>query len=538
MKALLSSLLFAVLCAVFVGGLDVASATYEACEQTVGDYSTSMQDGFVPGLFIATANLPGATENRDGSLANRKIVCAHQDRRTSGGSVIIPWAQFDKRDGKGGGYFDWDFVDQQMEPWIARGQVVNLLVWPAVQKKDQLFPNGGSATPEYIFNQTGMTYQCPDGSAQGHTSEGIPLPMFWKPEVYLKYAQALIMFVERYQDHPSVNYFRFGIGVGAESYPGNGATTPDNWCMSTFIQQFKGSSYEEKAMNAYDTWSQYVAGRVRAFRRFNSTKPIVVTINDFSTLDSIDKTKFPNLIAEEATNDYTVDGVDFPKLGLGVQGATTADIDKYNKGEKCYADWCAIFDRAMNLGLPLQLQTPLHSGVNGRPGPLQSFEECKRERMNNGIYGCTNTGNMADLIDFSLSRGVNAFELYSYEWFVANDKGWVNDPPELNWHQIYGQEYSDALELASNEQLVPLLPDVEEDRPTSPPDAEEDRPTSPPDVQEDQPTSPPDMEEDRPTSPPDVLEDRPTSPSSSSTVLITSMAMALSSILLCFVLPM
>jgi hypothetical protein len=65
-------------------------------------------------------------------------------------------------------------------------------------------------------------------------------------------------------------------------------------------------------------------------------------------------------------------------------------------------------------------------------------------------------GNITDLIDFSLSIGVNAFELYSYEWFVANDKSWSNDPPKLNWHGIYGEDYHEALDKASNRQLITL----------------------------------------------------------------------------------
>lgn len=420
-----------------------------------GEFSTVHKDGFVPGLFIVTSNIPGATYNCDGTLCEKKVALCHEDPRTSGGSVVIPWAQFDKRDGEGGGYFDWDFVDQQMEPWIARGQVVNLLVWPAVQKKDQLFPNGGSATPDYIMNQPDMTYQCPDGSAQsGCCSQGIPLPKFWKPEVYQKYGQALKQFVKRYEDHPSVNYFRFGIGVGAESYPGNGCTMPHNYGMSTLVDQFEGANHEEKAKKAYKTWSNYAAGRVSAFRQFNSKKPIVVTINNFSTLEGIDKTDFPHMIAHEATKDYSVDGVEYPKLGLGVQGATTNDVDKYNKGEMCYADWGTIFKKSKDLGVPLQIQTPLHSGVNGRPGPCQQRKECQVKKKNNGKYGVTNTGNLSELIDFSLSVGANAFELYPYEWMVANDTHWCNKEPELNWHAKYGKQYSDALTKASNEQLV------------------------------------------------------------------------------------
>ena len=224
--------------------------------------------------------------------------------------------------------------------------------------------------------------------------------------------------------------------------------------MSTLVEQFSGKTYKEKAQNAYDTWWKYVAGRIRAFRRFNSKKPIVVTINNFSTLKGIDKTVFPHMIAKEATRDYAADDVEYPKLGLGVQGATTNDIERYNKGEKCYADWGTIFNEVKILGIPLQLQTPLHSGVNGVPGPKQKMRECREPRKNNGKLGVTNTGNMAELIGFALSVGVNAFELYPYEWLIANDKSWSSKHPELNWHKIYGKQYSDALDKASNKQLA------------------------------------------------------------------------------------
>ena len=48
------------------------------------------------------------------------------------------------------------------------------------------------------------------------------------------------------------------------------------------------------------------------------------------------------------------------------------------------------------------------------------------------------------------------FELYSYEWIIANDESWSNDPPELNWHETYSEQYGNALGLVSNEQLVPI----------------------------------------------------------------------------------
>lgn len=144
-----------------------------------------------------------------------------------GASVIIALAQFDKRTGQGKRAFDWTFVDEQMAPWVARDQAVNLLDWPGVQKACQLFPEAESATLEYIMNIPNITYSCLDSSgAQGGGSQGIPLPKFWEPEVYLKYAQALKQFIMRYQDHLN---------------PANCATTHDNYCMNTFVSLFEGT---------------------------------------------------------------------------------------------------------------------------------------------------------------------------------------------------------------------------------------------------------------------------------------------------------
>ena len=70
--------------------VDLSSARWDGCSHANGEYSTRRQNGFVPGLYVVTSNIPGAMRNRDGSLANQKIVCAHEDYRTSGGSVVIP----------------------------------------------------------------------------------------------------------------------------------------------------------------------------------------------------------------------------------------------------------------------------------------------------------------------------------------------------------------------------------------------------------------------------------------------------------------
>lgn len=63
------------------------------------------------------------------------------------------------------------------------------------------------------------------------------------------------------------------------------------------------------------------------------------------------------------------------------------------------------------------------------------------------------TGNMVKLISFALQWGVRSFELYPYEWFVANDKRFSTNP-ELDFYDLFGEEYRAALNSASNQRLA------------------------------------------------------------------------------------
>jgi len=183
----------------------INSANYAHCNESPGGSSTVRANGFVSGLFVVSSNLPGATfstnPNDANGLADRNIECAHFDNRTSGGTVIIPWRQFDRGAGASGGRYNWSFIEEQIEPWDSRGQVVNLLVWPAVQKESQKFPQGQPATPQYILDLSGVTFQCPEGTAQGTGSNGqLPLPKFWEGRVKKPYRQALQALVNRYEN--------------------------------------------------------------------------------------------------------------------------------------------------------------------------------------------------------------------------------------------------------------------------------------------------------------------------------------------------
>ena len=422
---------------------DPNTADHPDCVQSPGGSSTVRTDGFVKGLHVVSSNLPGGTFSTNpadpNGLADRNIECAHFDDRTSGGTIIIPWRQFDRGPNANPRY-RWGFVEDQIRPWAERGQVVNLLVWPAVQKASQRFPEGQSATPQYILNMGGVTFTCPEGTTQGTGTNGqLPLPKFWEGRVKDRYREALEAFVRRYENDPRVNYFRFGIGVGAESYPANGTTTPTNFCRDAFVGLFAGDTDTQRANKAYNTWLTFTKESVRAFRGFDSNKPIVVTLNDFRTRPAQGVNKFANDTADEATR--TLQGL--PPLGLGVQGATTKDVDRWNASprQRCNANWCKLFNDRKTLGIPLQVQTPTHSGPIGRPDENRGVPGC--EDGNNGPVGCMNTGNLPELMDFARARGANSFELYPYEWYVVNDTK----------HPFYNTErskYRGALDRAKN----------------------------------------------------------------------------------------
>ena len=420
---------------------DPNTADHPTCEQRPGGSSTTRSDGFVKGLHVVSSNLPGGTladgPNDANGLADRNIECAHFDDRTSGGTVIIPWRQFDRGPNAKNRY-RWDFVEDQIRPWADRGQVVNLLVWPAVQKESQRFPQGQSATPQYVLNMRGVTFTCPEGSAQDTGTNGqLPLPKFWERRVKDRYREALRAMVARYENDDRVNYFRFGIGVGAESYPANGTTTPTNFCRDAFVGLFAGDTDTQQANRAYNTWRNFTLESVREFRKFDSAKPIVVTLNDFRTRTSQGVNKFANDTANEATRNFH----GWPRLGLGVQGATTADVARWNASprQRCNANWCKLFNDRKTMGLPLQVQTPTHSGVNGRPGESNACPGNK----NDGPAGCMKTGNLAELMDFARNRGSNSFELYPYEWYVVNDTAHP-------WHDAYRDQYRGAMDRAKN----------------------------------------------------------------------------------------
>ncbi len=339
------------------------------------------------GLFLNSANLPTQKWSRIAKFILN-------DPTVSGANVVVPWSKVDRGMGVSPQY-DWSYVYEQAQPWIDAGKTVNLLLWGAAQKAEQEF-EGKSITPDYVLSKTPtVTCQCKvGGKCASHPPQ---TPVFWDQDYQKHYRDVVEAAIAEFSDQPWVGFFRFGIGVGAESYPGNGVSYAKNPCTK---------EWGKSPINLSESlWRDHSFNFLDFLNSLNTNKPILVTINNYGKSTAIAK--------EMAA--YAAD----TGLGIGTQGLTQRAIALDRQGKTCYADWCNLFPQ-YNQKTLLEVQTAAQSNPagKGRVGPLPP------------------------LLEFGLAKGVDIFELYQAEWFVAND-------PQHHLHKKYGKTYREALDRAA-----------------------------------------------------------------------------------------
>ena len=339
------------------------------------------------GLFLNTANLP----TQEWSRIEKFIL---NDPTVSGTNIVVPWSTVD-RGVNASPQYDWSYVYEQAQPWIDAGKTVNLLLWGVAQKAEQEF-NGKPITPAYVLKETEtVSCQCKVG---GKCEPNPPkTPVFWDEDYQKHYRNVIKAVVAEFSDKPWVGYFRFGIGVGAESYPGNGVSYEKNPCTQV---------WEKPPINLSETvWRNHSFDFLDFLSTLETPKTILVTINNYG--------KSYDIAREMAA--YAAD----KGFGIGTQGLTKGAIALYNNGKDCYADWCDLFPQ-YDPQVPLEVQTAAQSNPAGKG----------------------RVGSLPPLLEFGLSKGVDIFELYQAEWFVAND-------PNHHLHKRYGKSYRQALEAAA-----------------------------------------------------------------------------------------
>jgi len=341
------------------------------------------------GLFLNTANLP----TQDWKRIERHIL---NDPTVAGANIVVPWSLVDQGP-KAPEQYNWDYIYQQAKPWIAAGKTVNILLWGAAQKAEQEF-NGKSITPEYVLKNTD-TVSCQCKIGKGCAIDPPKTPVFWDKDYQDNYRKVVKAAIAEFSDEPWLGYFRFGIGVGAESYPGNGITYAKNPCTKEWTKPPINLSQE--------LWQEHSLDFIDFLDSIETDKTILVTINNYG--------KSYDVAREVAA--YAAD----KGFGIGTQGLTKNALNLYEQGKNCYADWCNLFEKYDPKTL-LEVQTAAQSNPanKGRVGPLP------------------------ELLDFGLARGVDVFELYQAEWFVAND-------PNHHLYKKYGASYRQALEEAAEQ---------------------------------------------------------------------------------------
>jgi hypothetical protein len=342
----------------------------------------------IRGLFLNSSNLP----TQDPERIKRFII---NDPTVSGANLIIPWSKIDRGSNVTPQY-NWSYINETAKPWLDAGKKVNLLIWGAAQKSEQEI-DGKSMTPDYVLKKV-ETVSCQCKVDRECELEPPATPVFWDEDYRNNYQKLIKAAIAEFNDKPWIGYFRFGIGVGAESYPGNGVSSAKNPC---------NAEWKKPAIGLTDAvWKQYSLDFVDFLATLQSAKPILVTINDYGNSDEI-----ATALATKAAA---------AGLGIGTQGLTEKAIDLYNSGKACYADWCNLFEK-YDGKIPLEIQTAAQSNPTdkGRVGPLPP------------------------LLDFALDRGADIIELYQAEWFIAND-------PNHHLHQKYGESYQAALQKAAS----------------------------------------------------------------------------------------
>ena len=337
----------------------------------------------IRGIFLNSSNLP--TQNW--SRIQRFIL---NDPTVTGANIIVPWSAIDRGPNVSPQY-DWSFAYQAAQPWINAGKKVNILLWGAAQKSEQEF-NNKPVTPAYVLKDTN-TVSCQCKVGKGCELEPPKTPVFWDKDYQDNYRQVIKAAIAEFGNKPWIGYFRFGTGVGAESYPANGVTYANNPCNREWTKPPINLSKKR--------WEEHSLDFIDFLGTLKTSKTIFVTINNYGNAYDISRKLAAAAVAKG--------------FGIGTQGLTKNAINLFNRRKPCYADWCALFKK-YDPRVVVQVQTAAQSNPanKGRVGPLPP------------------------LLKFGLKRGVDVFELYQAEWFVANDRNY-------HLYKRYGASYRKAL---------------------------------------------------------------------------------------------
>jgi hypothetical protein len=295
-----------------------------------------------------------------------------KDPNLCGASIVVLWSGIDKGP-KAAQQYDFKVIEKAIQPWIAAGKIVNLLL----DGTNEVGPTD-TATPPWVLAQTGSNHvdlvPCPN---PGSGSVGPPTPVYWEPGYSNPYRAFIHAIIRRYGTDPHVGYIRFGLGAGAEDFPQHGA---DGNCFPAW--QKYGLSAKFWAQFSSNL-TEYIAEEAQ---HKHATVQQMVALNPFS--DPSAPYDVANAVAETAATNGVGFGTE--NLGSGNYGSVV---------EACTDSqyWCEAFQTYAGK-VPLEFQ-PINFTL--QPG--------------------THIAPFPKLIAYAMYNHAQIFEIYPQEWLTADD---------------------------------------------------------------------------------------------------------------------
>jgi hypothetical protein len=378
--------------------------TLWACREDVSDanpagaYTNARVSAFtipVPnrpsGVFINQTNLPLAA-----AVAPEVDEFILSSSTCDGTNLVIPWNKVNPSNGT----YNWDYVTQEATKWWTAGKRVNLLFWSSAETTGQQFGPGNSELmyPGWVLTPT-TSNTANWVENVGRDNRIVKVPVFYRNNFKSKWKTFITAAMAEFSKSKynrgggmGIGYLRFGVGVGAESYPANFMFISGGPVATANFNKWRARGYSELVWNNYVT---EILDHVQASRVPNSPRQIQVTLNVAAGNNGIQYDSLPNLLVNKCLEH---------KFGIGTQGM----VEDAASGD-CYADWCTRFNAIKRL--PATQRIPTEGQTAGQSSPTSATNNM--------------TGQLTPIIETALANGVQLLELYPQEWFVAYDPDYI-----------------------------------------------------------------------------------------------------------------
>ena len=241
----------------------------------------------------------------------------------------------------------------------------------------------------------------------GNSCSSGMLPIQWRPNFIKAWEDFIAQTVGHYETNGSVEYMRFGMGIGGQTNPTQGISGMDPRQSACQAEMTKfgftsvaapwpdpgSSGWSEVSAN----WISYLNTMLQFEQSLHSSKAIVITLS-------------PIIYGPDdlATANATAANAAAAGIGMGNQGLQKSDPINHGDGRPCFGgDWCANLSK-------------FHGQVSTELQTLAVSDPTDTSQM----------GSLApSLLTFATGQGAGILELYFDDWMCTYDSSWNGHNP-------------------------------------------------------------------------------------------------------------